>query len=105
MNADLPEMEELVQLMQHQQAEIDRIRQDIDTVLVSGYSRNDEVTATLRGTGRFTEFEIDPEALRRYDARDIGEVIAEAANDALEQLARLAEQRLAPVLSATDELT
>ncbi|WP_334271096.1 YbaB/EbfC family nucleoid-associated protein [Saccharopolyspora indica] len=91
-------MTDLLQRMQHQQAEIDRIRRDIDSSLVSGCSRDNEVTATVRGTGRFTEIAIDPEALRRYDARDIGEMVAEAANDALEQLAKTAEQRLTPVL-------
>ncbi|KAA5830576.1 YbaB/EbfC family nucleoid-associated protein [Saccharopolyspora hirsuta] len=100
---DLPELTELVQRLQHQQAEVDRIRQDVDTALVSGRSRDDEVTATVRGTGRFTEVAIDPEVLRRYDARDIGEMVAEAANDALDRLARLAEQRLAPVLGSADE--
>ncbi|MGW1680372.1 YbaB/EbfC family nucleoid-associated protein [Saccharopolyspora sp. NPDC002376] len=100
---DLPELTELVQRLQHQQAEIDRVRQDVDAALVSGCSRNDEVTATVRGNGRFTEIAIDPEILRRYDAHDIGEMVAEAANDALEQLARLAEQQLAPVLGSTDE--
>lgn len=99
---DLPELAELMRRLEDQQAEVERIRQDVDSKLVSGYSRGNEVTATVQGTGRFTEISIDPEALRRYDAHDIGTIVAEAANDALDRLAQLAAQRLSPVLEPGD---
>ncbi|MEV0081719.1 YbaB/EbfC family nucleoid-associated protein [Saccharopolyspora sp. NPDC050642] len=102
---DPPELAELMRRLQDQQAEIDRARQDVDATLVSGCSRDNEVTVTVRGTGRFTEVSIDPDALRRYDARDIGAIVVEAANDALDRLAQHAAQRLAPALDAADEWT
>jgi DNA-binding protein YbaB len=94
------EVDELIGQLRRHHDEIDRVRRGIDAMVVKGRSRANEVEASVRGNGRLTGVSIDPAALRRLDAHDLGEVITEAVNDALDKLASSAQARFAPALQA-----
>jgi nucleoid-associated protein EbfC len=99
-----PEVAEMVEHLTRQQDEIARVQKSVEAMLVKGSSRGREVVATVRGTGEFAEVSIDPAALRRYDAHDIGSLVTEAVNDARRRLAKASEERFAPLLAVADRL-
>jgi DNA-binding protein YbaB len=77
------------------QEEIERIRRDVDAMVVKGRSRANEVEAGVRGNGRVTAILIDPAAIRRYDPHDLGVIVTEAVNAALDNLGKMAQAKLA----------
>ena len=95
-----PEVEELMARIQRQTEEIEQIQRDIAELSVQGYSRDREVTATVQGSGRLTEITIEPATLREFDAYDVGAIVLEAVNDALDRLAETTAARYAPVIDA-----
>lgn len=99
-----PEIAETIARLAHQQREADRIRQAVDQMVVKGYSRGNEVVVSVRGTGRVLEISVEPAALRRYDAHDVGALVTEAVNNALDRLAKATEARFAPLIAAADRL-
>jgi DNA-binding protein YbaB len=100
-----PEVADMVARLARQQEEIQQARQAIEAMLVKGASRGREVVATMRGTGELTEVSIDPDALRRFDAHDLGTLITDAVADAQHRLTKAADARFAPVLELADRLT
>jgi DNA-binding protein YbaB len=96
-----PEVAEVLERIARQAEDVQRVQRDIEVMTVKGYSRQDEVTATMRGTGRFTDVTIDPDLIRQYDAYDLGAIVLEAVNDALEQLAAATAEKYAPMAEAS----
>ncbi|TDV55004.1 YbaB/EbfC family nucleoid-associated protein [Actinophytocola oryzae] len=99
-----PEVAEMVEHLTRQQEEIAQVQRSVEAMLVKGSSRGREVVATVRGTGELAEVSIDPAALRRFDAHDLGTVVTEAVNDARRRLAKASEARFAPLLAVADRL-
>jgi DNA-binding protein YbaB len=94
----------LLDRVRQQTDQVQRIQQGIEAMLVKGNSRNNEVTVTVQGTGRFTEITIDPETMRRFNARDLGDIVLEAVNDGLGKLAQASTARFAPVIEAANRI-
>jgi DNA-binding protein YbaB len=94
----------LLDRVRKQTDQVQRIQRSVEAMQVKGNSRNNEVTVTLQGTGRFTEVSIDPETVRRYNARDLGDIVLEAVNDGLHKLAQASSARFAPVIEAAAKL-
>lgn len=92
-------MSELTTLLRDQQQRVDRVQHEVEALRVNGFSRMREVTAVVQGTGRIVSIAIDPDAVRRFDAYDLGEIVAEAVNDALDKLAHATRTRFASVLT------
>lgn len=97
MSADVAEIMERIQ---EQQDAVERVQRDVEIMRVDGYSRSNEVTATIQGSGRFTEISIDPDTIRRYDPYDLGSIVLEAVNDAMARLSEATAALYAPVLEA-----
>jgi nucleoid-associated protein EbfC len=95
---DVPDSETLMAQLRQQQQEVAQLQRSIDALVVKGYSRGNEVTVTVRGTGKVAEISIDPELPRRYDAHDLGAIVAEAVNDGLGKLAAATSAKFAPLL-------
>ncbi|MBP2471510.1 DNA-binding YbaB/EbfC family protein [Crossiella equi] len=98
--ADIPEVDELLERVRRQQAEIERIQASVESMVVEGRSQRDEVTVSVQGTGRLTEVTIDPRVLRQGDARVLGELVVEAVNDGLRKVAEASASRFAPVIES-----
>jgi DNA-binding protein YbaB len=97
MSADIAD---IMARIQEQQDAVERVQRAVETMRVDGYSRSNEVTATIQGSGRFTEISIDPDTIRRYDPYDLGAIVLEAVNDAMTRLSEATAVLYAPVLEA-----
>lgn len=95
-----PEVAELLARVRRQRDEVLRVQRAVAALRVTGHSRDNEVTVTVQGTGRFTEISIDPETVRRYTARDLGDLVLEAVNDGLRKLSAASTARYAPIIEA-----
>ena len=93
----------LLEQVRKQQEDVARIQRGVETMQVKGASRSNEVSVTLLGSGRFTEIAIDPEAQRRFNAHDLGEIVLEAVNDGLTKLAEATRARFAPIIDASSQ--
>ncbi len=98
------DVDAIMDQVRQQQEEVERIQGDVEAMLVKGHSRQQEVTASVRGTGRFTEISVDPERIRGLDAYELGGVVLEAVNDALDKLAAATAARYAPVIEAASRM-
>ncbi|MEC3978328.1 YbaB/EbfC family nucleoid-associated protein [Amycolatopsis sp. H20-H5] len=98
----MPDMDELLEQVRRQTDEVQRIQRTVEAMEVKGASRQNEVTVVLRGDGRFTSIDIDPKALRQYDARNLGEIVLEAVNNGLQKLAEASSAKFA-VFSSRDQ--
>ncbi|MGA8114165.1 MAG: YbaB/EbfC family nucleoid-associated protein [Actinocatenispora sp.] len=94
------DIENLLAEVRQQQEEVERIQKSVTNMQVTGYSRHNEVTATLRGDGRFTDISIDSDAVRKMDAASLGEVVMEAVNDGLRRLAEASTAKFKPIIDA-----
>jgi DNA-binding protein YbaB len=99
-DGETTDVADLLERVRRQTDQVRRIQRGVEAMLVTGTSRNGEVTVTVQGTGRFTEVSIDPETMRRYNARDLGDIVLEAVNDGLHKLAEASSARFAPVIEA-----
>ena len=102
---EVPDSQALMAELRQQQEAVAQLRASIDALVVKGYSRANEVTVTVRGTGKVAEISIDPALPKRYDAHDLGAIITEAVNDALGKLAAATSARFAPLLEGVPKLT
>jgi DNA-binding protein YbaB len=100
----VPDMDGLLAQVRRQTEEVRRIQRSVEAMEVKGYSRGNEVTVVLRGDGRFSTIDIDPEAIRRYDARNLGEIVLEAVNNGLQKLAEASSAKFAPVIESAKPL-
>jgi Uncharacterized protein conserved in bacteria len=94
----------LLDKVRQQADEVQRIQRSVEAMQVKGNSRNNEVTVTVTGTGRFTEINIDPETVRRFNARDLGEIVLEAVNDGLRKLGEASTARFKPIIEAASRI-
>lgn len=94
----------LLDKVRQQADEVQRIQRSVEAMQVKGNSRNNEVTVTVTGTGRFTEINIDPETVRRFNARDLGEIVLEAVNDGLRKLGEASTARFKPIIEAAGRI-
>ncbi len=94
----------LLDQVRQQADEVQRIQRSVEAMQVKGNSRNNEITVTLTGTGRFTEINIDPETVRRYNARDLGDIVLEAVNDGLRKLGEASTARFKPIIEAAGRI-
>jgi hypothetical protein len=94
----------LLDQVRQQADEVQRIQRSVEAMQVKGNSRNNEVTVTVTGTGRFTEISIDPESMRRFNARDLGDIVLEAVNDGLRKLGEASTARFKPIIEAAGRI-
>ncbi|MGW0431713.1 YbaB/EbfC family nucleoid-associated protein [Micromonospora sp. NPDC003197] len=97
-----PAIEELMAQVREQQQRIEDIQRSVETMEITGYAGNGDVTVKLKGDGRFTDVSIDPQVLRRYDAQTIGQLVLEAVNDGLAKLGAASEAKYAPLLAEAE---
>jgi DNA-binding protein YbaB len=95
----MSEFDGLIAQVQRQREALEKLRREVDAMVVKGRSRANEVQASVRGDGRLAELVIDPAALRRNDAHDLGVIVTEAVNNALENLAKATKARFEPVVA------
>lgn len=99
-----PEVAEMVAQLARQQEDVEQARRAVEAMVVKGGSHGHEVVATLLGTGQLIEVSIDPDALHRHDAHDLGTLVTDAVTDAQRRLAQATEARYAPIFAVAGRL-
>ncbi|WP_020671515.1 YbaB/EbfC family nucleoid-associated protein [Amycolatopsis nigrescens] len=99
----VPDLNGLLEQIRRQTEQVQRVQRSVEALEVRGQSRGREVTVTLRGDGRFTAVEIDQDAIHRYDARNLGDIVLEAVNSGLSALAEASRTKFAPLLDRPGE--
>ncbi len=94
----------LLDRVRQQADQVQRIQRDVEAMQIKGNSRNNEVTVTLSGAGQFTEISIDPDTVRRFNARDLGDIVLEAVNDGLRKLGEASTARFKPIIEAAGRI-
>ena len=87
----------LAEVDAHRERVLD-IQREVERMEIRGSAGAGEVIVRLRGDGRVIEVVIDSQALRRYDPRDLGALIADAVNDGIGRLGEASRRRFAPLL-------
>jgi len=91
-------MAEAEEKMRH----IEEAQRTFERMEVTGHSRNNAVTAKMRGSGTLTDVSIDPRVLQRYDAKALGGFVVEAVNDALRRLGEANQAIWAPLMAEVE---
>lgn len=99
----IPDPEQVVEQVRRQAAEAERIQRDVEAMEINGGSRRGEVRVTIRGNGQVPSVTIDPDALDRYDADELGDLIMEAVNDTLRRVAEASRARFRPFIEAASQ--
>lgn len=103
------ELEQALADLRDRQDRIADIQDELGGTELTGYADHGAVTVTVTGAGRFTDVQVDPAALRDYDAHELGRAVLDAINDAVDRLAEETRKRFAEVvpdeLDALDEAT
>ena len=81
---------------------IEDVQRTFEQTVVTGHSRNNAVSAKMRGSGELTDVTIDPRLLQRYDAKAVGGFVVEAVNDAVRRLAETTQAMWAPLMAEVD---
>lgn len=82
--------------------QIEEVQRKFERTEVTGHSRNNGVTAKMRGSGQVTEVTIDPRILQRFDAKAIGGFVTEAVNDALRRLNEANQALWGPLMAEAE---
>jgi DNA-binding YbaB/EbfC family protein len=90
----------LMERIRDQQADIERIQRELEVMEVVGASRDDEIRVTVRGNGQIVSVDIDEQSLRENDAHELGQLVKEAVNDALQRVAEAGSQKFKPMIDA-----
>jgi DNA-binding protein YbaB len=92
-----PEIEKLLADLSDYQQQVLAEQKALETTEFTAVAGDGDVVVRLRGTGRLTEVRIDPPALRRYDADELGALIVEAVNAGTARVLETGRQRFAPM--------
>ena len=92
-------LEEFLAQAEEEQRRIMDAQGTLERLEVTGRSRNNVVTAKVRGTGQLTEITIDPRQLSRFDAKALGVLVVEAVNDAGARVAEASRELFAPFMT------
>lgn len=109
MNSDLDtgtvgDVAALMERVQRQQEEIQKIQRGIEAMEVIGATRHDEVRVTVRGNGQITRVTIDPDAISDNDADQLGDLVMDAVNDGLRKVAEASAARFQPIMEAASQV-
>jgi nucleoid-associated protein EbfC len=98
----LPTSGELIAGLDRLREAMAQVQRDIENVTVHGNSRDNQVTATMQGSGELVDIAIDPGKARDRTADDLSGSVTEAVNDALRKLGNATNARIASLLAAPD---
>ncbi|MBN1894262.1 YbaB/EbfC family nucleoid-associated protein [bacterium] len=89
-----PNMAELFKQAQKMQEEMDRIQKELETTLVEGTAGGGMVTVTASGKQKIVKVKIDAEVASSGDLEMLEDLVAAAANQALEKSQEKAQEAM-----------
>jgi DNA-binding protein YbaB len=95
---DEDRIDDLVANVQAEHERVAEMQRSLERLETIGRSRNNGVTARLRGT-QLIDIVIDPRVAARYDLKAIGAFVVEAVNDAFQRYAEASRRTFAPYIA------
>ena len=77
------QLDAMLEQARTQAARIGEVQRQVVASTSVGQAANGMITAKVRGNGKVSEVNIDPDAVRYYDAKTLGAAVVEAINDAI----------------------
>jgi DNA-binding protein YbaB len=96
------QLDEFLAQAEVEQQRIMEAQGTLERMEVVGRSRNNVVTAKLRGTGQLIEVTFDSRQLARHDAKALGALVVEAVNDAGARVAEASRELFAPFIAQAE---
>ena len=97
-----PKLDALLEQARQQAARIGEVQRQVVASTSIGQAANGMIMVKVRGNGKVSEVNIDPEAMRYYDAKTLGAAVVEAINDAILRSVMLARDKYSAVMPDTD---
>lgn len=97
-----PDMSQLLAQAQEMQAKLHEAQEEILKSHVIGQAGNGLVSVAMAGSGKATAVTIDPKVVDTDDIETLQDLLVGAYNDAHDQLARLAEEKMGPLSQGLD---
>ncbi len=98
------ELERALADLRGQQDRIVEIQDELSAMELTGYADRGAIAVMMTGAGRFTDVQFDPEALRYYDAYELGKAVLAAIHDVVGQLATQTKEKFAEIIPDADAL-
>jgi nucleoid-associated protein EbfC len=96
-DVDTLDPDDLIAEVEQLKTRLEEAQQEIQETELSGFGADGMVTVTLKGMGVVTAVVIHPDAVREYDAYQLGDVVLEALNDGFRKSAELFRDRMGPI--------
>lgn len=90
---------ELMGKLREVQAEMERVKQSLDDMIITSSSGGGMVKVTANGNRKVLKIEIDPDIIDRSDKEMLEDLVVAAVNKAMEDAEEQARQALAKVSS------
>lgn len=97
-----PDMSQLLAQAQEMQEKLHQAQEEILKSHVIGQAGNGLVSVSMAGSGKATAVNIDPKVVDADDIETLQDLLVGAYNDAHDQLARLAEEKMGPLSQGFD---
>ena len=98
-----PEIEQLLADLNAHQERVFAQQRALEATEFTVSVADGDVLVRLLGTGQLAEVRIDPPAMRRYDAEELGTLIVEAVNSGTARVLQAGRERFAPLLSGEQD--
>jgi len=82
---------------QQMQEQMRAAQEEILAAIVIGQAGNGLVSVSMEGSGKVTAVNIDPKVIDPEDAETLQDLVVGAFNDAQDQIARIAEEKMGPL--------
>jgi hypothetical protein len=82
---------------QQMQEQMRAAQEEILATIVIGQAGNGLVSVSMEGSGKVTAVNIDPKVIDPEDAETLQDLVVGAFNDAQDQIARIAEEKMGPL--------
>lgn len=95
-------MSQLLAQANQMQAKLQEAQQEILSTVVTGQAGNGLVSVSMDGSGRITAVDIDPNVVDPEDVDTLQDLVIGAFNDAHDQIAQVAEEKMGPLSQGLD---
>jgi len=92
-----PDISQLMAHAQQMQEQMRAAQEEILATIVIGQAGNGLVSVSMEGSGKVTAVNIDPKVIDPEDAETLQDLVVGAFNDAQDQIARIAEEKMGPL--------
>jgi nucleoid-associated protein EbfC len=101
MTMDMPEeldLDRMLEDVRKQQQRIEEIQKEVNATTTTGFDTHRLVTVTVKGAGEVSQVQINPDAMRRFDADGLGKLVVEAVTNATTAASSMTRKKFSEVV-------